>query len=1170
MRRLFKWLAILLAILVLLIACTLLLSYFLLGTERGFRFTANEIEKRVTGLEIGSVEGSLKSGIQTDKIDYQNEQLSLKAKGINSQWRSGCLTNKALCIDKVVVDDLNVELFTNEENKTTPDTDDIVLPDIKLPVTFNAKEILIKNLTVQPPGNAPSHELKNIRLSAKTDQDKIRIDELSTEYENITLKTTGAITPSGAYPINLYTEVQLTDFIDDFDVSTAIVLGNTVEELDVEVLLTGAVNANVTGRIQPLSKKLPAQLSINTSQAGWPLDTNQVAQVNDLSLAIDGDMDDYTVKLQTQINGENIPDTKLNLSGTANTEQALVTDFQAFMLNGFATGNGAVTWQNGVTWVTKIIAKDLDPSIKFDGVNGKLNGSINASGDLVDGKWTLDLQKAQIDGELRNLPFKLDTKLVKHADDTWQLDSLVLNNGRNRINAEGRLTDMWDLKAEVKLPELQNLLPDLTGGFNANINLKGELKNPDAKIRATSTNIKFNEVAISGLSLNANINRGAIENSDLTLGVTKVQTGEQSISNVKLKFAGSLSKHTLALFADGPQKTSVDLLAAGGLNDKYDWNGVLDKVKLEVPAHEINLTKPTTLAWINNTKKFSVEPHCWSIQESNLCLKNQVLAQNTGQARIELDAYKLEQLNPFLPADSTLGGKLNANVLFKWGAEIAGGFSATLDADVTGGAINVTDTIGQPLSFEYDTLTLKSAIDANNVDSKLTIDSNSMGKAKIDLILDSKSEKQNITGNVDLRGFKIGFLKAFLPDYEEISGQVRAKGKISGELLDPLYNGDVVLSSLIVRSNNLPVAIDDGQVTASITGKRAQLNGQLKSGEGRIGISGSANWRNNSYRADINLDTDRLNIVQEPLTSSTVNAKLTISATPERVRVRGNVDVPAAAINIKELPRGAATLSDDVIVIEDVYAQTQIDQEKKKAAATNLNLKINVNLGDNVTLSGYGLNASLTGNMSLAQNSPNPMQLGGEVTIVSGTYKQYGQDLKITDGQVLFVGPIDQTTLNIDAVREVEGGSRTAGIHIDGRIEDPEITLFTEPADKTQESILAYIVLGRDIGDTSSQEKNLLAAAAIALTVKGGNAITENLAESLGFQDISIDARGRDDTTELVVSGQVNDRLLLRYGQSVFDDSYTLYLRYDLAKQLYLEAASGATKAIDIVYSLSF
>lgn len=1172
MRRLLKWLAILLALLLLLILCAVLISYYLLGTERGFGFTVDKIEERVEGLTIGSVNGSLKNGIQTDQVDYQNEQLTLKAKGVNTQWRSDCLVDKALCIDKVIVDDLNVELFATEEKNTTASTDDIILPDIKLPISFNAKEVLIKNLSIQPPGDVPAHELKNIKLSAKSDHDRILIDELSTQYKNISLKTSGAITPTGAYPIDLNTQVQLTDFIEEFDAKTTIKLSNTVEELDINVLLTGAVSASATGRIQPLRKKLPARLNIKTSQAGWPLDTNQLAQVNDLSLVIDGDMDDYAVRLQTHVKGESIPDSKLDVTGVANTDRAVILDFSANTLNGLATGNGAVSWEDGVTWLGEVKATDIDPSVKFEGVTGKLNGLIDAKGDLADGKWTLDLRKAQIDGVLRNVPFKLDTKLVKHFNGAWQLDSLVLNNGGNQVNAKGQLTDKWDLEAEVKLPELQNLLPDLTGGFNATVNLKGDLKNPDAKIRATSTGIKFNEVAISGLALNANINRGAIENSDLTLNVNKVQSGEQSARNMKLKFNGSLSRHTLALFADGPQKTSVDLLAAGGLNEKYDWNGLLDKVKLEVPAHAITLTKPTTLAWINDTKKFSIEPHCWSIQESNLCLKNQVLAQNKGKAKIELDAYRLEQLNPFLPAESNLRGNLNADLVFDWGAEIAGGFAATLDAGVTGGAINVVDTSGVPLSFEYDTLTLKSAVDAEAIDSKLTIDSNSMGQAKIDLKLDTKSEKQNINGNVDLSGFKIGFIKAFLPDYDEISGQISAKGKLSGELLDPLYNGDVVLSSLVVRSKKLPVAIDDGKLTALITGKRTQIDGQLNSGDGTIGVSGSANWRNDTYRADIKINAKQLNVVQEPLTSSTVNAKLTVSATPARVRVRGNVDVPAAAINIKELPRSAATLSEDVIVVEDVYAQTQ-EEQKKKAAATNLDLKVNVNLGDNVTLAGYGMNASLTGNMSLAQSSPNPMQFGGEVTIVSGIYKQYGQDLKITDGQVLFVGPIDQTTLNIDAVREVEAGSRIAGLHIDGRIEDPEISLFTEPADKTQESILSYIVLGRDIGDNSSQEKNLLAAAAIALTVKGGNAITDNLAESLGIQEISIDARGRDDTTELVVSGQVNDRLLLRYGQSVFDDSYTLYLRYDLAKQLYLEAAGGAagvTKAIDIVYSFSF
>jgi len=43
-----------------------------------------------------------------------------------------------------------------------------------------------------------------------------------------------------------------------------------------------------------------------------------------------------------------------------------------------------------------------------------------------------------------------------------------------------------------------------------------------------------------------------------------------------------------------------------------------------------------------------------------------------------------------------------------------------------------------------------------------------MGKANVDISLDPASEDKNITGNVNLSGFKIGFLKAFLPEFQDI------------------------------------------------------------------------------------------------------------------------------------------------------------------------------------------------------------------------------------------------------------------------------------------------------------------------------------------------------------------------------------------------------------------
>lgn len=1171
MRRLLKWIAILLLILLILLLGVLAVSYFLLGTERGFQFATEQIGDRVEGLELGTVSGNLKSGINTDTLSFRNEQIDVKANGIESQWRTDCLFNKAVCIDKVVIDELNVQTFATDEKKPASTTDDIKLPAVSLPLSFNAKEVLVKTFRFQPPGDAPAQELNNVKLSAYSKGDTLQIDELSTQYNNFSLTAEGNINPKDDYPLDMHVQVIATDFLEEYDANTSIKLSNSLTDLDVDILVQGAVNASIIGQVKPLEKKLPATLEIKTDQIGWPLDTNATAQANNLQLNISGDMDDYKIDLKGEVRGEQIPDAILHIKGIVNTEQALLTEITTNTLDGVATGNAAISWQDHVTWVSDLIAKDINPAIKYEGVDGKLDATISASGDLIDGQWTLDLEKAQIEGTLRNLPFKLDTQLSKNAEEQWVLNSLVLNNGRNRVNAVGKLTDQWDLDADIKLPELQNLLPGLTGGFNANIDLKGELKNPDAIIKATTTSIKYNEIKIDGLSLNADIKRGALGNSSLNLNVDKVETGEQSISNTKLKLTGTRAKHTIALFADGPQKTSIDLEAAGSLNDAFDWAGILNSVKLEVPAHEINLRDNTELSWNNSTKKFSVDAHCWTIQESNVCLKNKILAENAGKALVSLDAYRLEQLNPFLPAESTLAGKLKADLVFDWGEAIAGGYAASLDAGVTDGKIKVRDSSGQPLSFNYDTLMLQTKADAKVVDSTLTIDSKDMGQAKIELALDPNTENKAITGMVDLSGFKLNFLKAFLPNYEAISGSVSANGKLSGELLDPLYNGEVVLSSLVVKSDDLPFDIDGGIINAKIAGKRATIDGDLECGLGSLGISGTANWLNNTWQADIKIEANELAFVQDPITSSTINSKLTISAKPENIRVRGSIDIPAAEINIKELPRGASTVSEDVIVIEDIFAETQ-KENKKNQSKVGLDVKVNVALGNDVNLTGYGLIASLKGNMSVSQRSPNPVQLGGEITIVNGIYKQYGQDLKITDGQILFVGPVDQTSLNIDAVREVEGGARLAGLHIDGRVENPEISLFTEPADASiaQESILSYIVLGRDISNATDGEANLFASALLALTIKGGRAYTDEVADKLGIQEISLDARGTDGSTEVVISGRVNDRLLLRYGRSVFDDSFTLYLRYDLTKQLFLEAARGATKAVDIFYTFSF
>ena len=412
--------------------------------------------------------------------------------------------------------------------------------------------------------------------------------------------------------------------------------------------------------------------------------------------------------------------------------------------------------------------------------------------------------------------------------------------------------------------------------------------------------------------------------------------------------------------------------------------------------------------------------------------------------------------------------------------------------------------------------------------------------------------------------------EAFLADVDTINGTLSANGRLGGTLVKPEYTGRVVLDAPELRADKLPLPITGGRITANVAGQRMTLNGEVLSNDGVIGVAGRGFIDPENWNVVVNLTGKELTIQSAPVQQATVNHDIQIVANTRRVSITGDIDIPDAVIDVAELPEGAATVSSDVVILEDIEqstSDTAVAEEKRPDF--NVAMLIEISLGDDVRLSAYGLNANLTGDFDVRVRGDRPTQLGGDIQVVNVILKKYGQDLE-ANGQILFVGPIDSTRLAIDAEREIETEDRMAGLRIQGTVAQPEITLYTDPADKSQDAILSYIVLGRDINQASNQEADLLATAALALAVRGSQSVGSGIADKLGVEEFGLETRGSGDSTELVVSGRLNDRVLLRYGRGVFDAQSTLYLRYDLTKQLYLEAAQGAQRAVDLFYSFSF
>src|SRR5690606_11052264 len=112
-----------------------------------------------------------------------------------------------------------------------------------------------------------------------------------------------------------------------------------------------------------------------------------------------------------------------------------------------------------------------------------------------------------------------------------------------------------------------------------------------------------------------------------------------------------------------------------------------------------------------------------------------------------------------------------------------------------------------------------------------------------------------------------------------------------------------------------------------------------------------------------------------------------------QLRVRGSVDVPAAQIDLERLEAGVQT-SPDVVVEDPRHARSGV-------AALPVDADIEVKLGEQVKLAGFGFDGGIAGTLRIIERPGRPTRGRGSLDL-RGTYKAYGQDLAIERGRLLF------------------------------------------------------------------------------------------------------------------------------------------------------------------------
>lgn len=486
-------------------------------------------------------------------------------------------------------------------------------------------------------------------------------------------------------------------------------------------------------------------------------------------------------------------------------------------------------------------------------------------------------------------------------------------------------------------------------------------------------------------------------------------------------------------------------------------------------------------------------------------------------------------------------------------------------------------------------------------------------------------------GRVDLDLPTLAVANRWIGPAWSVEGRLRLSGSVSGTPSAPQLSGDVIGEGLRLEDRSLGWRLGAGTLQARFEGDRLRVQRlRLYSGQAAIDAAGALKGASPADTPDgsIELDGD----VRLAERGGRFRLKARGAAIPfgpgQRVVVSGDAEVSSVAgrFDLKgrlradegliELKGGdAPVLPDDVEIVGPTTARggTVATPAPTAGGASNgsgtrparggdaglrLVSDLTIDLGEKLRVRGSGVDARLTGTVTLSGTLPDAPRAQGTVRVREGTYTAYGQRLEIERGRVVFNGPLDNPLLDLVALRRqlpVE-----AGVSVTGTVLQPRVRLTSRPEVPDAEK-LSWLVLGvpLDSAQTGAQAAALQAAAA---TLFGGN--DGGLMRALGLDVLTVRAAGSGDalasapglsglSSGALVPGQVgsttttasttgvapsvvaigkrlNSRLLLTYEQGLRGVWNLLRIQYDITSRLSLRAQTGSESALDVLYRFSF
>lgn len=424
------------------------------------------------------------------------------------------------------------------------------------------------------------------------------------------------------------------------------------------------------------------------------------------------------------------------------------------------------------------------------------------------------------------------------------------------------------------------------------------------------------------------------------------------------------------------------------------------------------------------------------------------------------------------------------------------------------------------------------------------------------LALDSASQPLQARARLEFQEMEL--IEALMPEVEQMQGRLTLDFDAGGTLAQPELSGRAEILEAALLVPRLGLSIDGVKMTgASDSDGKFNFDVAASSGEGKLLIQGSSRLNaSEGWPTKISIKGDNFEISRIPEAAVTASPDLEVKLQNRSINIEGDLLIPYAKLQPKDITT-AARVSNDTVIVGGVETP-----EPKWTVTTRVRLI----LGERVNFFGFGFEGQLGGQLLIAE-VPGQLARGtGSINIVEGRYRAYGQRLDIEKGRLLFTGgPLTNPGLDLRAVRKT--GNVTAGIKVKGRLKQPELELFSSPA-MGQTNMLSYLLLGRPIESASGEEGQMMAKAALALGLAGGDRLARSIGDQFGLDEMRVESSDGGDQASLVVGRYLSPRLYVSYGVGLVESLNSLKLRYQISDSWQAEAVSGENQGADFLYSI--